>query len=226
MAAFNLVVRKIRNEFKIQKIVDVIKGKIDQFFFRSRDDLSALPKSTLPQVLLFFQSVLCVSFFSDILSILKASKYLFNFCFGIVTFHEYHFLFFIISFFIYIYLKCTPSGCKDIGIRKLENYAKWSITLYLNLKIYFFIKVLPGAGHPAYLDAPELWHTLLHNFINNIDIDFTEQILIKVCRRIYFRGILQILRSHYLETGHHYSQLFESVQSRKSKIFGQYFGLN
>ncbi|XP_023324492.1 protein ABHD14B [Eurytemora carolleeae] len=35
-------------------------------------------------------------------------------------------------------------------------------------------QVLPGAGHPAYLDAPELWHTLLHNFINNIDIDFTE----------------------------------------------------
>ena len=29
MAAFNLFVRKIRNEFKIQKIVDVIKGKID-----------------------------------------------------------------------------------------------------------------------------------------------------------------------------------------------------
>ena len=24
---------------------------------------------------------------------------------------------------------------------------------------------LPGAGHPAYLDQPRLWHQLLHNFL-------------------------------------------------------------
>jgi hypothetical protein len=24
---------------------------------------------------------------------------------------------------------------------------------------------LPDAGHPAYLDQPQLWHTLLANFI-------------------------------------------------------------
>ena len=24
---------------------------------------------------------------------------------------------------------------------------------------------LPGAGHPAYLDQPMLWHQLLHNFL-------------------------------------------------------------
>ena len=26
-------------------------------------------------------------------------------------------------------------------------------------------QVLPGAGHPAYLDQPQLWHKLLHNFL-------------------------------------------------------------
>ena len=26
-------------------------------------------------------------------------------------------------------------------------------------------QVLPGAGHPAYLDQPKLWHKLLHNFL-------------------------------------------------------------
>jgi len=29
-------------------------------------------------------------------------------------------------------------------------------------------QVLPNAGHPAYLDQPELWHTLLYNFLSNI----------------------------------------------------------
>ena len=27
---------------------------------------------------------------------------------------------------------------------------------------------LPGAGHPAYLDQPRLWHQLLHNFLVTI----------------------------------------------------------
>ena len=29
-------------------------------------------------------------------------------------------------------------------------------------------QILPGAGHPAYLDQPDLWHQLLHNFISNL----------------------------------------------------------
>lgn len=29
-------------------------------------------------------------------------------------------------------------------------------------------QVLPGAGHPAYLDQPELWHTLLYNFLSHL----------------------------------------------------------
>ena len=29
-------------------------------------------------------------------------------------------------------------------------------------------QILPGASHPAYLDQPELWHQLLHNFIFNL----------------------------------------------------------
>eukprot|EP00088_Acartia_fossae_P059970 TRINITY_DN7171_c0_g1_i1.p1 TRINITY_DN7171_c0_g1~~TRINITY_DN7171_c0_g1_i1.p1 ORF type:complete len:282 (+),score=42.34 TRINITY_DN7171_c0_g1_i1:188-1033(+) len=31
-------------------------------------------------------------------------------------------------------------------------------------------QVLPGAGHPAYLDQPDLWHKLLHNFINKVNM--------------------------------------------------------
>ena len=26
-------------------------------------------------------------------------------------------------------------------------------------------QVLPSAGHPAYLDQPDMWHTLIYNFI-------------------------------------------------------------
>ena len=29
-------------------------------------------------------------------------------------------------------------------------------------------QVLPGAGHPAYLDQPRLWHKLLLNFLATI----------------------------------------------------------
>jgi len=29
-------------------------------------------------------------------------------------------------------------------------------------------QILPGAGHPAYLDQPDLWHQLLYNFISNL----------------------------------------------------------
>jgi len=30
-------------------------------------------------------------------------------------------------------------------------------------------QILPGAGHPAYLDQPDRWHKLLHNFITRVN---------------------------------------------------------
>ena len=50
-----------------------------------------------------------------------------------------------------------------------QPQVRGSSIIYTYLSEYCLCcQILPGAGHPAYLDQPELWHQLLHNFISNL----------------------------------------------------------
>jgi len=54
-------------------------------------------------------------------------------------------------------------GEKD---RSLGNKSKEDLKILPNATLP---QVLPGAGHPAYLDQPDMWHKLLHNFIIKVN---------------------------------------------------------
>jgi len=50
-------------------------------------------------------------------------------------------------------------GERDVGARR-------STTLLSMMPNSTSPQELPNAGHPAYLDQPQLWHQLLHNFLS------------------------------------------------------------